>query len=460
VASVLINGRAANYQLRNAKLFVAMDDQQSRLKKLRVRCYYAVPFRENGISLVYWKGLPTIHTYGLPYTAKEWWPCKDLPCDKADSADIFITVPRPFTAVSNGKLMTVKSVPGLYTDSTEQQFHWKVSYPIYPDVISLAVCDYSQFVIRTAEIPFYFYVFKADLQKAETDFPVLTEMLKSHEHYFGPYPFAREKYGIAEFARESYREHQTIPSLGYNYITGLHSADRVLAHELAHQWFGNSLSVKNWRHIWLNESFCNYAYALWAEYKSGKTAYAEVMKKYDRVDFSGPVLLADSLNVDTMFTATTFCKGAWLLHMLRQVMGDEAFFAAIKEYVTVYRYKNVETVDFQQICERNCRHRLQWFFDEWLLGTGRPQYSASVTNRPGSETYLVSLSLTQEQKNDRIYSMPVNIRFILDNGKIIQKRFWNDLQKQTYRLKLSGPVARVVVDPEDDILKKAEPVSN
>jgi aminopeptidase N len=458
VDSVYVNGFPAGHLQRNGKLIVALGGRYNHIRKISVRCVYAVPFTENGIDLVYWKGALTLHTYGLPYTAKEWWPCNDLPSDKADSADILVTAPSPLTVVSNGKLVEVKAIqPG---DMREQQFHWKVSYPIYPDVISIAVCDYSRFEIHTAAFPFYFYVFKQDLEKAKMDFAVLPSMLRSHEHYFGPYPFAREKYGVAEFARESYREHQTIPSLGYNYISGQHTADRVLAHELAHQWFGNSLSVKNWKHVWLNESFCNYAYALWAERECGEQGYRDVMKKFDRPDFSGPVLLSDSLYVEAMFTPTTFCKGAWLLHMLRHVMGDIAFFKAIKEYAVVYRYKTVETINFQQVCEQYYHHSLGWFFDEWLLGTDRPEYSASFRCTKQQKKVFVLVTLVQKQSGNLVYSMPVDMTFILKNGNIIQKKIWNNRRRQDYRIALDDPVDRVIIDPADDILKKTAPVTN
>jgi aminopeptidase N len=458
VNSIFVNGSKASYDHHNNKLDIYLNRIIARLTKLSVRCLYAVPFGDTGINLSYWKGSVTMHTYGLPYTAKEWWPCKDVPSDKADSADIYICAPRSLMVVSNGMLLDTSIVQS--HGIPELQFHWKVTYPIYPDVISIAVSEYSQFAIKTSQIPFYFYVFKQDLDHAKTDFPILTEMLRSHEHFFGPYPFKREKYGVVEFARASYREHQTIPSMGYNYITGMHTADRILAHELAHQWFGNSLSVKNWKYIWLNESFCNYAYALWMEYKFGKQTYMEAMKKYDRSDFTGPVQLTDSTNVDAMFTPTTFCKGAWVIHMLRNVMGDQAFFKAIKTYVLIYRYKNVETTNFRSVCERFYHHPLKWFFDEWLTGAGRPVYAYSYKTISQHKKKFVAFSLRQIQTQDLVYAMPVEIQFILKNGKIIQKKYWNNRPKQTYWLSVENPVDRVIIDPRGKILKNVASASN
>jgi aminopeptidase N len=454
VFAISINGRAATYQHRNGKLDISLDAQNQKLKALSIVCRYSVPFLENGLHLVRWQDKATICTYGVPYSAKEWWPCKDLPSDKADSADIFIRVPRPLIVASNGRLIDVTSVPSEGGNGTEDQFHWKVIHPIYPDVISLAVANYSQFNIQDKDVTFNFYVFTQDLENAKTDFPVLTEMLRSHEHYFGVYPFKNEKYGVAEFTLKSYREHQTIPSLGFNFMTGKHSADRVLAHELAHQWFGNSLTVKNWQQIWLNESFCNYAYALWMEYSTGKQGYQDAMNKYDRPDFSGPVLLSDSTNVDTMFTPTTFCKGAWVLHMLRNVMGDDAFFKALTEYASIYRYKNVETADFQAVCERDYKQSLKWFFDEWLLGVGRPVYSYKYKSVSDKDKWRLTLSIEQLQQDDPAYKMPVDLQFRLKNGENINRTVLNDKRQQAYTFVLNARCDTVIIDPGHKILEK------
>ena len=215
-------------------------------------CYHGTPskdallFAGSGDSV-------RIGSYGLPYTAREWWPSRDSPADKVDSMDIEITAPIGLTAVSNGRFAG-RSDRGDSIATT----HWAVRYPIYPDVVSLAVARYASFNLPAHtssgdSLPMMFFVFPEDETKARQDFSVLPNIMAHHIARFGDYPFAKEKYGVAEFPIQSFREHQTIPSYGPRYITGDHRNDWILAHELAHQWFGDALSVRNWSDAWLNE---------------------------------------------------------------------------------------------------------------------------------------------------------------------------------------------------------------
>src|SRR5262245_39075505 len=234
-------------------------------------------------------GSPAVASYGLPYNARRWWPCKDTPADKAEEgADLVVTVPRGLVVASNGRL--VRHVAG---QQGAELYAWAESYPIYPDAISIAIANYVTFVrfyhdSAADSMPLTFYVYPEDRAKAERDFAGLVDMLESHVATFGPYPFRKEKYGVAEFPIRSFREHQTLPSYGAPLITGDRSNDWILAHELAHQWFGNLLTVANWSHIWLNESFATYAFALWQEHPRGDSAYRAAMHDFYGPDSEGP----------------------------------------------------------------------------------------------------------------------------------------------------------------------------
>ena len=397
--------------------------------------------------------IPMIYSYGLPFTAQHWFPCKDAPADKADSADIAITVPASLIAASNGRLArTTTNSDGTTT------YYWEVRYPIYPDVISVAVTNYATFTLpyhyRQSEVMLMpFYVYPEDLEKARKQFAVLPEMMKHHEAAFGEYPFLKEKYGVAEFAKPSFREHQTLPSFAAKLITGDHENDWILAHELAHQWFGNCVSVKAWSHIWLNEGFANYAYALWKEKTEGDEAYRDLMQSWDKDEFPGSVFITDPTNKDALFSETTFQKGAWILHMLRHVMGDQTFFDALKSYVKTYAYRSADTEDFEAVCESKVGRSLNWFFKEWVYGINRPAYECTWrTQRTGDDT-VVTVEIIQGQTNSQIFEMPIDISIVTDKGRA---KFiaWQKLRSQTFEFRVPGQAEGVELDPDGWILKK------
>lgn len=421
--------------------------------------YYHGSPQGDGFTFGAHDGVPMISSYGLPYTAKQWWPNRDTPADKADSADIVVTVPSNLVVASNGRLMEQSAGPG-----GTRTYHWAVRYPIYPDVVSLAITDYKVFTYPYRRhdgdsLPLMFFVYPQDEQKAREDFSVLPDIMASHEAVFGPYPFLREKYGVAEFATHSYREHQTLPSYAAMLITGDHKYDVTLAHELAHQWFGNSLSVSNWSDVWLNEGFATYATALWQEHRGGAAAYRARMEALDRPDFAGPVYIADSTNVDTMFTSTTFAKGAWVLHMLRHVMGDEPFFRALKSYTSRYAYRNVRTSDFQRECEQSAGRPLGWFFRQWVYGDSRPSYAVSWSSRVTNGRSRVLLTVRQTQGAAATFDMPLDVRISSPAGDttVVVR---NDRPRQVFEIAVRAEPTAVILDPDGWVLKHLTPAAD
>ena len=463
VDTVTLNGKPARFAHENDRILIAADESRSDGESISiVVTYHGTP---QGTSFVFTErnGQPAISNYGLPFTARQWWPSKDDPADKADSAEIVITVPRPLVAASNGKLVATES----NADGT-RTYHWRVEYPIYPDVVSVAIAEYTVFEDRYQAangtvMPLQFYVFPGDETKARRDFSVLPDMMRSHVKHFGEYPFLREKYGVAEFATNSFREHQTLPSYSEQLITGDHANDAILAHELAHQWFGNSLSVRDWRHVWLNEGFATYAAMLWQERRDGHAAYLAALQKIDEGDLRGPVFMADVTNNKKLFGAATFYKGAWVLHMLRHVMGDEKFFAALKAYVAEYSYRNVATEDFRAVCERFYGKPLEWFFQQWIYGVSRPTYQVSWTQ--ASAAGEAALVIRQLQMDAPVFTMPIDVLVTTTAGP---KRLvvWNDRREHTIPIasitnSTTDRITNVTIDPDGWILKSLahEPAS-
>lgn len=451
VDAVTLDGKPAEFRRKDDEILVAVKQPQSKGKPLSIVVTYHGTPQGKGFTFAERNGQPAISSYGLPFTARQWWPSKDDPADKADSAEILITVPAPLTAASNGKLIkTAANADGTRT------FHWRVEYPIYPDTVSVAIAEYTVFedsykASNGTVMPLQFFVFPPDEAKARRDFSVLPDIMRSHVQRFGEYPFLREKYGVAEFATYSFREHQTLPSYADKLITGDHANDAILAHELAHQWFGNSLSVRDWRHVWLNEGFATYAALLWQESREGHAAYQAEMGQRAQQELQGPIFMADVTDSKKLFGEATFDKGAWVLHMLRHVMGDQQFFDALRTYVAEYSYRNVSTEDFRAVCERVHGKSLEWFFAQWIYGASRPTYRVSWTAADGR----LSLTIRQAQTDAAAFTMPIDVLVTTTSGTE-RHTVWNDRSEQSFQFAVSAEasgIKDVSIDPDGWILK-------
>lgn len=402
-----------------------------------------------------------IYTLSEPNWGPVWWPSKDFPDDKA-LTNMHLKVPTGMKGVSNGLLAdTVQNGDGTTT------FNWKSSYPIATYLVSIVVGKFSYWedtytsLDGNKQMPVVFYAFPRDSAKAYKDWKPTVDQIKYYSETFGEYPFIDEKYGLAQFGWTSgAMEHQTITSYGYLLVTGDNSYDYIAAHELSHHWFGDAVTLKDWRNIWLNEGFASYCEALWAEHLEGKNAYLKYMKSFDYGYFAGTVYAPSGFIENPTIYATIYQKGAWVLHMLRGVIGDEAFFKAVRAYYDRYKYKNAETADLQAVFEEFYGSSLEWFFDQWVYkGTGRPKYEYSwkfedFQGQKGTGKYSVRLQLKQVQKDDiDVYKMPVKITVVTEGG---EKEFsvFNDTRDQSFLLTVDSKPKEVVVDREGWILKK------
>jgi aminopeptidase N len=306
--AVMLDGRAAAYVHRGAALLVTLPPSLSAGGEHALRISYDGTPNPRYLHFHSMEGQPAIASYGLPFSAMGWWPTLDAPGLKAGGADIIITAPRGTQAISNGTLVGIDRLP-----DGRSRFHWRELSPIYADVVSVAIAPYE--VIHTeyrsqsgARVPLSYYLYPADKARATAEFAAVPDILRVYESLFGPYPFAREKYAIVEAPFPSFREHQTAPSLGRDLILGtspvwdLHDVGNVIAHDMAHQWFGDSLTPRSWSDVWLNEAFANYAVALWHERQGGEGAYRRFMQSLDTGPFPGSVYIAPRHPTDELLT--------------------------------------------------------------------------------------------------------------------------------------------------------------
>ncbi|MBI3789785.1 MAG: hypothetical protein HY275_02770 [Gemmatimonadetes bacterium] len=218
-------------------------------------------------------------------------------------------------------------------------------------------------------MPVEFHVFPADSAKAAATLAVVPAILRYFDQQIGPYPFPDEKYAIAEFGRPSFREGQTITHLGPPLITGGAGAEQVVAHEIAHQWFGNALTVASWSDIWLNESLSEYMAWRWIRSARGDAAFRALVDSARVAPVAAPIVPASPADFNSLFGNATFQRGPAVLVKLEALIGSAAFESALRRYVHAHRHGVVRTADFQRACEEASGRPLDGFFADWVRGT-------------------------------------------------------------------------------------------
>jgi aminopeptidase N len=396
---------------------------------------------------------PWTWTLSEPYGARDWWPCKDHPSDKADSVDIRVTCAAGLRVGSNGRLAGVTQHGGGTATTV-----WKERHPIATYLVSIAVSDFEEFTdwwryAPTDSMPVINYVLRENLDAARGPLGLSVEMLDVFSRLFGRYPFVGEKYGHCDFGSGGAMEHQTMTSTTTY-------AENTIAHELAHQWFGDLITCARWPHLWLNEGFATYGEALWQESRGGKAGYwATLGPRFATArGAQGPLIVRDTADVRNLFANNrVYAKGATVLHMLRHVLGDSTFFACLRAYVAdpALRYRVATTGDFRSVCERVSGRTLGWFFEQWTEGERYPVYTTTWSARPaagGVET-RVRLDQTTRTLTPSFFRMPVDLQFI-GGGRDTTVTVDHTASGQEFTVVLPFTPTAVTLDPGNWILKE------
>lgn len=372
-------------------------------------------------------GKPAFWTLSQPYGARDWFPNKNTPSYKADSSDVVAIIPTGLKLGSNGILQSVTEL-----GNNRSQWHWKSRYPISHYLISLAAADYVEFTdwfhfAPQDSMPVLNYVYRsANVPLVREQAGLTIPMLELFTELFGEYPFINEKYGHKMFQRRGGMEHQTMSSM--------HNFGRALvAHELAHQWFGNGITCSGWEDIWLNEGFATYAEGLVTEAFDGNAAFRSWragMQQRVLEEPGGSVYVPSAYinpaepeaSILRIFRyRTSYAKGGLVLHMLRQTLGDDAFFGAIRAWMmSDFRYGVADTEDFLRFLEQSTGTSLRRFFDTWIYGEGYPNYTLRYGAAPAENGgYAVRFKLLQESsvQGGLFLDVPVEVRIPLNQSE-------------------------------------------
>jgi aminopeptidase N len=387
-----------------------------------------------------------VSTLSEPDGAKSWWPCKDRPDDKA-TVDEWWTVPNPWTATGNGRLIGTVALSGSRT-----QYKWQMHDPLTTYLVSVAATDYATFsqtytTLTGGTMPINHYVYPEHFANAQVSFSALPAMITFYAQRFGEYPFVEDKYGMSEFSWGGAMEHSTNTSYGWQLVNGNHSGDYVMAHELSHQWWGDSVSPQTWADIWLNEGFATYCEALWAENLGGPSGYRSYMNSLRRPSFLGSVY-----NPSDLFGATVYDKGGLVQHMLRHVVGDTHFFDALRDWYANHADGTGNTALYQATQEARYGATLDFFFQEWVYGTGQPSYEYGWTTADlGNGTYRNYVRIVQTQSSGSLFTMPVDLTLFTASGTEVRTVTNNQLD-QDFTLDTTAPLTGLLLDDQDWIL--------
>ena len=353
-------------------------------------------------------GSGIIWTLSEPYGASDWMPCKQSLNDKIDSIDIYIIAPDSFKSVSNGVRKSIIAM-GNQTNIT----HWQHRYPIATYLIAIACTNYSEYSdwdtdgADSLQIQNFVYPENDSVAKSQTK--SIVPIMKFYENKIGLYPFRKEKYGHAQFGRGGGMEHQT-----QTFVSNFNF--RLLAHELAHQWFGDKSTCESWSEIWLNEGFATYFAALACE-NAGRNndwsdwfwvSWAAITKSN-----AGSVLCDDTTSVNRIFDNTySYYKGSWLLHMLHVQMGDTLFYKSIHEYIddTRIKYNFTSTKILQSHFENNLGKSLDTFFRIWYSGKNIPNYKIKWWQN--ADSVKVHVEFLSNQSENLFWQNKLHFKFI------------------------------------------------
>ena len=396
-------------------------------------------------------GQPLIWTLSEPYGARDWWPCKDLNTDKADSVALHVTVPDNLVVASNGTLDKV-AVPS----AGRKTYHWTERYPIAPYLVSVTAHPFAvftdQYVSAAGDtMPLEYYVVPDRLATATAGYAVMPAMIGTLAGLFGEYPFITEKYGHAHFPWGGGMEHQTCTSLHYNgYSEGL------LVHELGHQWFGDRVTCADFAHIWINEGFATWCEAYWLEQSVGTAAYRAEMADA-RYLGPGTIIIENPADFWGIFDFNlSYQKASWVPHMLRRVVGETGFQTALQNLLTDHGFGVATTADVQAQFEAVSGLDLTKFFDQWIYGAYYPAYEFSWQAVPEGGQTRVLVRIAQTQANTGLFTMPLDVRVstgLGDTTFVVQ----NSLAEQWYDFVVDGTVSDVQLDPDDWVLCTVTP---
>jgi aminopeptidase N len=422
-------------------------------------------FLSAGISSEYddwWGGFNVTYTLSEANNAFHWFPVKQDLTDKADSSWVFVTTTKPNMVASNGLLTNKVELP-----NNKVRYEWKSSYPIDYYLISIAIAPYQDYSIyatipQTGEqllIQNYIYDSPECLSDNKNVMDATKDMIEYYSEIFGEYPFSREKYGHALAPMGGAMEHQTMTTTGY-------FEESIIAHELAHQWFGDNVTCASWQHIWLNEGFARYGELLWNEHKIGKESAfrnfkSSIINNVINFGKTGSVFVPIEHidNENRIFNNTlTYNKGGTLVHLIRYELGDNdnLFFNVLQTYQNRFKDNVATAEDFKNVLEELSDIDFTPFFEQWYYGEGYPMFDIKWYQLE-DKLIIQSVQTTTAPSVTPLFKVAYDLKITYnDNSTEIISLKQNDVSNEfSYNIPNDKTVKSLSFDPNNWLLATA-----
>lgn len=404
-------------------------------------------------------GTPVLYTLSEPYGAKDWWPTKQSLNDKIEKLDIKIATPSQYNVASNGKLISETILP-----SGKKLTYWQTNYAIPAYLFALGITNYTKLndTMGTPPFPFVNYLYPSTTTNTTTmaNIDWTKQSMNLFEQYFGPYPYRNEKYGHMQFGWGGGMEHATMSSMGA-------WSKSVICHELAHQWFGDKVTCKSWNDIWLNEGFATFGEHLTNEkllmtntqflsYLSGQINNITSLP-------GGSLYVSDAnlSDINAIFSGRlSYSKGGYLLRMIKWILGDTAFYQAIRDYNSnsSYAYNYASSTDFKNSLLTSTGKDFTEFFNDWLYGEGYPIYTIKWKQN-ADKSLIFKISQTQSSATVSFFEMPLPIKVTGTGGEIAYLVLDHNANNQYFYKPLTFNVSSISFNYDYQILTKNAIVS-
>ena len=399
---------------------------------------------------------PQIYTQGEAEESRYWFPSYDFPDDKA-TTEQYLTVERDETAISNGELFeTLNNADGTKT------FHYKMSLPHSVYLTSFVIGKYVKFSDSFKNIPLAVYLYPGREYLYDRVFKDTKEMLRVYEELTGiAFPYNKYDQTIVAHFELGGMENITATTLSDRDIffseRNRFVVEDIISHELSHSWFGNLVTCRNWAELWLNEGFATFMEAVWREKRYGREDYlrkigedrdiyfAEESQKPRKHGLYNQLARPDQ----SIFDTTAYQKGGAVVHTLRETVGERVFWKAINLYLTKHKFGNVETPDLQKVFEDVSKKDLNWFFNQWVYGTGYPRLEIKYRYNAGTKRLNLSVKQTQEAEDltPSAFIVPLEIEITTPSGASTEKILITK-RVENFSIKLNEAPTNLVFDKD------------